>query len=77
MREYAVIFGQTKTGWSADLPGLATVGSTFEETEQLMREALKIHVDGMREDGEPIPEPITRVMTVKTSIPERELAKSA
>jgi predicted RNase H-like HicB family nuclease len=80
MREYAVIFGQTKTGWSAhvpDLPGLAAVGSTFEETEQLMREALKIHIDGMREDGEPIPEPITRVMTVKMSVPERELAKSA
>jgi predicted RNase H-like HicB family nuclease len=80
MREYAVIFGQTRTGWSAhvpDLPGLAAVGSTFEETEQLMREALKIHLDGMREDGEIIPEPITRVMTVKMSVPDRELAKSA
>jgi predicted RNase H-like HicB family nuclease len=80
MREYAVVFGQTRTGWSAyvpDLPGLAAVGSTYEETEQLMREAMDIHLASMREDGDPIPEPTTRIGTVAVNVPERKLAKSA
>ncbi len=80
MREYAVIFGQTKTGWSAhvpDLPGLAAVGSTLDETERLMREALEIHLGSMLEDGDLIPEATTRVMNVRAIVLERELAKSA
>jgi predicted RNase H-like HicB family nuclease len=80
MREYAVVFGQTRTGWSAyvpDLPGLAAVGSSYEETEQLMREAINIHLASMREDGDPIPEPTTRIGIVMVDIPERKLAKSA
>ncbi len=80
MREYAVVFGQTRTGWSAyvpDLPGLAAVGSTYEETEQLMREAINIHLASMREDGDPIPEPTTRIGTVMVDVSERKLAKSA
>ena len=42
MKEYAVIFEKTETGWSAyapDLPGLGVAGSTFEKTEQLIRKA--------------------------------------
>ena len=80
MRDYAVVFGQTQTGWSAyvpDLPGLAAVGSTYEETEQLMREALEMHLRGMLEDGDPIPEPSTRIMTVQVDISGSALAKSA
>ena len=79
MREYAVVFGQTQTGWSAyvpDLPGLAAVGYTYEETEQLMREAMHIHLASMREDGDPIPEPTTRIGVVAVSVPERQLATS-
>jgi predicted RNase H-like HicB family nuclease len=80
MKQYAVIFGQTKTGWSAhvpDLPGLAAVGSTYEETEQLMREALEIHLGSMLEDGDPIPEPTTRVAAIRARVLEESLAKSA
>jgi predicted RNase H-like HicB family nuclease len=80
MKEYVVIFGQTQTGWSAyvpDLPGLAAAGSTYEETEQLMHEAMDIHLAGMREDGESVPEPTTRIGTFSVDIPERQLAKSA
>ncbi len=80
MREYAVVFGQTRTGWSAyvpDLPGLAAVGSTYEETEQLMREAMDIHLASMRADGDPIPEPTTRIGTVTVDFRRRKLAKSA
>ncbi len=64
IKEYAVIFGKTATGWSAyvpDLPGLGVAGSTYEATEQLVREGLAFHIEGLRANGDPIPEPTTRV----------------
>ena len=64
MRECAVIFEKTSTGWSAyapDLPGLGVAGSTCEATEQLIREGIAYHIEGLLADGEPVPEPTTRV----------------
>jgi predicted RNase H-like HicB family nuclease len=64
MMQYAAVFEKTSTGWSAyvpDLPGLGVAGGTIEETEQLLREGIELHLEGMREDGLPIPEPSTRV----------------
>ncbi|HUA98666.1 MAG TPA: type II toxin-antitoxin system HicB family antitoxin [Terracidiphilus sp.] len=63
--EYAPVFEKTSNGWSAylpDLPGLGVAAATIEETEQLLREGIELHIEGMREDGLPIPEPITQVM---------------
>ncbi len=65
MKQYAVVFEKTSNGWSAyapDLPGLGVAAATIEETEQLLREGIELHIEGMREDGLPIPEPSTRVM---------------
>jgi predicted RNase H-like HicB family nuclease len=65
MKEYAVVFEKTANGWSAyapDLPGLGVAAETIEETEQLLREGIELHIEGLREDGLPIPEPSTRVM---------------
>jgi predicted RNase H-like HicB family nuclease len=42
-----------------DLPGCIATGATLQETEQLMREAVEMHLEGMREDGDPIPQPST------------------
>ena len=67
MKEYAVVFEKTQTGWSAyapDLPGLGVAGSTYEETERLIREGIEFHIEGLREDGDVIPEPTTRVSRV-------------
>ena len=47
-------------GWSAyspDVPGCVAAGSTREEVEDLMREAIPFHLEGLREDGLPVPEP--------------------
>ncbi len=69
-REYAVVFEKTATGWSAhapDLPGLGVAGATFEETEVLIRDGIDFHLDGMREDGLPIPEPKVRVATLSVA----------
>ncbi|MGA7522538.1 MAG: type II toxin-antitoxin system HicB family antitoxin [Acidobacteriaceae bacterium] len=66
-RKFVAIFEQTETGWSAyapDLPGLGVAGTTFEETEQLIREGIEFHIEGLRADGDPVPEPTTRVIEV-------------
>jgi len=60
--KYAVLFQRTETGYSAhvpDLPGGVAAGATFEETAGLMRGAIQMHLAGMREGGEPVPEPRT------------------
>jgi predicted RNase H-like HicB family nuclease len=40
-----------------DFPGCVTAGSTIEEARRLAEEALQLHVEGMAEDGEPLPAP--------------------
>ena len=42
-----------------DLPGCITTGRTREQTVERMREAIALHLEGLRADGEPIPEPVT------------------
>ncbi len=62
--QYAVIIEKSATGFGAfvpDLPGCVAVGETEDEVIQLIREAIEFHIDGLREDGEPIPPPATRV----------------
>jgi predicted RNase H-like HicB family nuclease len=58
---YLVVFEHSEgTGYSAwvpDLPGCIAAAETREECEQLIREAIAFHLAGMREDGDPIPEP--------------------
>jgi predicted RNase H-like HicB family nuclease len=61
--KYLVIYEKTGTGYSAyvpDLPGCITTGPSLEQTERFMREAIALHLEGMREDGLPIPEPTTK-----------------
>jgi len=60
MKEYTVILERGETSWGAyvpDLPGCVAVAETREEAERLIREAIKLHVEDLRESGEPIPEP--------------------
>jgi predicted RNase H-like HicB family nuclease len=58
--KYVVVYEKSQTGWAAyvpDLPGVVTTGRTKEETQQLIREAIEFHLEGLREDNQPIPEP--------------------
>jgi predicted RNase H-like HicB family nuclease len=60
MNKYLVIVEETETGYSSfspDLPGCVATGKTRDEVEQSMRDAIQFHLDGMREDGDPIPVP--------------------
>jgi len=60
MKKYLIVIEETGTGYSAyspDLPGCVSTGATRTEVEKNMREAISFHLDGLREDGEPVPEP--------------------
>jgi len=60
MKKYLVIVEETSTGYSAyspDLPGCGTTGSTREEVEKNIREAIEFHIEGLRQEGNPVPEP--------------------
>ena len=58
---YLVVFehaeGSGYSAWVPDLPGCVAAAETREECERLIREAIALHLAGMREDGDPIPEP--------------------
>jgi predicted RNase H-like HicB family nuclease len=58
--KYTVIYERGPSSWGAyipDLPGVISVGDTREEVERLIEEAVEFHVEGMREEGVPIPAP--------------------
>lgn len=57
---YAVVIEKGQRSYSAyvpDLPGCVSVGDTLEDVKADIREAIAFHLEGMREDGLPIPEP--------------------
>lgn len=59
---YLVILERIETDFSAyspDLPGCVSTGTTREETEQNMREAIEFHIEGMKLEGLDIPQPTT------------------
>jgi predicted RNase H-like HicB family nuclease len=62
MMEYLVVIEKADGNYSAyspDLPGCAATGDTKDEALQNMRGAIAMHLEGLREDGEPIPPPST------------------
>lgn len=59
MRRYLFVMEPAGGNYSAyvpDLPGCVATGDTRAETETMIREAISLHLDGLRQDGEPIPE---------------------
>lgn len=66
--KYAVIIEKAENNYSAyapDIPGCIAVGDTLEETKQMIQEAIEFHLEGMREEGLPIPEPTTHAEYVE------------
>ena len=61
---YGIVIEKAEGNYSAyvpDLPGCIATGATIEEAEAQIREAIEFHIEGMREDGLPIPQPTSRV----------------
>jgi predicted RNase H-like HicB family nuclease len=66
--KYAVVIEKAGNNFSAyvpDLPGCVATGATVSEVEQSIREAIIFHLEGLREDGEAPPNPISRVEYVE------------
>ena len=60
MKKYLIIIEETATGYSAyspDLPGCGSTGATREQVEANIREAIEFHIEGLKQEGYPVPEP--------------------
>jgi predicted RNase H-like HicB family nuclease len=71
MSEYLVVIEHEGESWGAycpDLPGLGVAGDTREEVELLIREAIPLHLEGLREAGQAIPLP-SAVATALVDVP--------
>ncbi len=70
MRYAVIIEHDSETGsygaYAPDLPGCGAAADTHEEVVQLIQEAIEFHLEGLREEGLPIPEPSTTVEYVDT-----------
>jgi predicted RNase H-like HicB family nuclease len=67
---YAIVIENAGGNYSAyvpDLPGCIATGETLAATEQAIREAIETHLDGLREDGTPIPAPSSHVEYVEVA----------
>ena len=66
-KSYLVIFEKSATGYGAyvpDLPGCIAAGPTRQEVEQLIREAIVFHIEGLELNGLPVPEPTSEALEV-------------
>ena len=60
MTRYMVVIERGESSWGAhvpDLPGCVAVGETREEVVSLVREAIALHIDGLKGQGLPVPRP--------------------
>ena len=67
---YAIVIEQAAANYSAyvpDLPGCVATGSTLEEVEEQIRKATVFHLQGLREDGSPVPPPSCHVEYVEVA----------
>jgi len=65
---YMVVVERGDTSWGAhvpDLPGCVAVGQTRDEVLELIREAIELHIDGLKQDGLPVPRPSSEVEFVE------------
>ena len=66
--KYAVVYEPSETGWGAyvpDLPGCVAVGRTRDDVARLIGDGIALHLEGMAEDGEAIPDPSIQVEYVE------------
>ena len=70
MHRYVILIEPTMSRFSAyspDLPGCVATGATRADVEQNMRAAVELHLDGLRENGEPVPPPSTSAAYVEVA----------
>jgi predicted RNase H-like HicB family nuclease len=68
---YAIVIEKGEGNYSAyvpDLPGCVATGDTIEEIEREIQDAIEFHLEGMRADGQPIPEPSSTVEYIEVAV---------
>jgi predicted RNase H-like HicB family nuclease len=68
--KYGIVIEQANGDYAAyvpDLPGCISTGATVDETKNNIREAISFHLEGLREDGLPIPPPTSRCEYVEAN----------
>jgi len=78
--EFAIVIEKGKRNYGAyvpDLPGCVAVGRTKRKTVALLRQAIVLHLKGMVEDGEPIPELSTTAGSVRVALPTLSRRRAA
>ena len=68
--KYLIVIEPTATGYSCyspDLPGCVSTGATREECEANMHEAIEFHIEGLRAENEPVPQPGTSAAFVEVT----------
>ena len=71
MRKYLIVIEKTETGYSAyspDIAGCVATGSTREEVEYNMEKAIEFHIEGLKEERLPFPEPVSYSSFVKVAV---------
>ena len=67
---YLIVIEPTATGFSAyspDLPGCVATGASRADVERNMREAVELHLEGLRANGQPVPPPNTSASYVEVA----------
>ncbi len=68
--KYAVVIEKGEKGYGAyvpDLPGCIAAGDTKKEVKKLIHEAIEFHIEGLREDGEQIPQPTSSIEFIEVA----------
>jgi predicted RNase H-like HicB family nuclease len=68
--KYLIVIEPTSTGFSAyspDLTGCVSTGASREQCERNMHEAIALHLDGLREEGEAVPQPVSSAAFVEVA----------
>ena len=71
MKEYLVVYERAERNWAAyspDVPGCIATGKTRAEVERVFREAFAFHLEGLRHEGLPLPEPSAEAGRVAVAV---------
>jgi predicted RNase H-like HicB family nuclease len=70
MMRYLVVVEKGESSWGAhvpDLPGCVATGESREEVVALIKEAIDLHIENLRDNGEPVPPALSEVELIETS----------
>ncbi len=72
MKQYVILFEENKQGhyaaWIPDLPGCISFGDTIDEAKINIKEAIELHIEGLKAENLPIPEPATHTGVLSVAV---------